>query len=81
METYCKSDRRRLNGGPYRAVTHDLAKRLSQQRIDPLIEESPDLRRTLVLPSRSRDAGNMVLGKRFPSGQLILTGATSAVGL
>lgn len=68
--------------GPFLAVqpTVDLAKRLSQQRIDPLIEESPDLR-ALVLPSRSRDAGNTVLGKRFPGGQLILTGANSAVGL
>ena len=68
--------------GPCLAVqpTVDLAKRLSQQRIDPLIEESPDLR-ALVLPSRSRDAGNTILGKRFPGGQLILTGANSAVGL
>jgi phage terminase large subunit GpA-like protein len=37
--------------------------------------------RALVLPSRSRDAGNTILGKRFPGGQLILTGANSAVGL
>ncbi len=68
--------------GPFLAVqpTVDLAKRLSQQRIDPLIEESPELRE-LVLPSRSRDSGNTILGKRFPGGQLILTGANSAVGL
>jgi phage terminase large subunit GpA-like protein len=68
--------------GPFLAVqpTVDLAKRLSQQRIDPLIEESPELR-ALVLPSRSRDSGNTILGKRFPGGQLILTGANSAVGL
>lgn len=68
--------------GPFLAVqpTVDLAKRLSQQRIDPLIEESPDLR-ALVMPSRSRDSGNTVLGKRFPGGQLVLTGANSAVGL
>ncbi len=68
--------------GPFLAVqpTVDLAKRLSQQRIEPLIEESPDLRE-LVLPSRSRDSGNTVLAKRFPGGQLILTGANSAVGL
>jgi len=55
-------------------------KRLSQQRIDPLIEESPELRE-LVMPSRSRDSGNTILGKRFPGGQLVLTGANSAVGL
>lgn len=68
--------------GPFLAVqpTVDLAKRLSQQRIDPLIDESPDLRE-LVMPSRSRDSGNTVLGKRFPGGQLVLTGANSAVGL
>lgn len=68
--------------GPFLAVqpTVDLAKRLSQQRIDPLIEESPDLR-ALVMPSRSKDSGNTILGKRFPGGQLILTGANSAVGL
>ena len=69
---------RRRAPGPFLAVqpTVDLAKRLSQQGI----EESPDLR-ALVLPSRSRDAENTVLGKRFPGGQLILTGANSAVGL
>jgi phage terminase large subunit GpA-like protein len=68
--------------GPFLAVqpTTDLAKRLSQQRIDPLIEESPDLR-ALIMPSRSRDSGNTVLGKRFPGGVLLLTGANSAVGL
>ncbi len=68
--------------GPFLAVqpTVDLAKRLSQQRIDPLIEESPALRE-LVMPSRSRDSGNTILAKRFPGGQLILTGANSAVGL
>lgn len=68
--------------GPFLAVqpTVDLAKRLSQQRIDPLIEDSPALRE-LVMPSRSRDSGNTILAKRFPGGQLILTGANSAVGL
>src|SRR5690625_4105899 len=68
--------------GPFLAVqpTVDLAKRLSQQRIDPLIEESAELRE-LVMPSRSRDSGNTILGKRFPGGQLILSGANSAVGL
>ena len=68
--------------GPFLAVqpTVELAKRLSQQRIDPLIEESPDLR-ALVMPSRSRDSGNTILGKRFPGGQLLLTGANAAVGL
>lgn len=68
--------------GPFLLVqpTVDLAKRLSQQRIDPLIEESRELRER-VLPSRSRDSGNTVLSKRFPGGVLLITGANSAVGL
>jgi phage terminase large subunit GpA-like protein len=68
--------------GPFLAVqpTTELAKRLSQQRIEPLIEESPVLR-ALVAPARSRDSGNTILAKRFPGGQFVLTGANSAVGL
>jgi len=68
--------------GPFLAVqpTTDLAKRFSQQRLDPLIEDSPVLRER-VLPSRSRDSGNTILSKRFPGGQFVLAGANSAVGL
>ena len=68
--------------GPILAVqpTTDLAKRLSQQRIEPLIEESPDLR-ALVLHARSRDVGNTVLAKRFPGGQLVLMGTKSVLRL
>ncbi|MCX7344135.1 MAG: phage terminase large subunit family protein [Alphaproteobacteria bacterium] len=68
--------------GPILAVqpTVELAKRNSQQRIDPLIEESAELRK-IVAPARSRDSGNTVLAKRFPGGQLVLTGANSATGL
>ena len=68
--------------GPMLAVlpTVEMAKRNSKQRIDPLIEESPDLRR-LVKPARSRDSGNTVLAKEFPGGVLVMTGANSAVGL
>lgn len=58
----------------------ELAKRNSRQRIDPLIEESPRLRRK-VAPSRARDSGNTMLSKEFPGGVLVLTGANSAVGL
>ena len=45
--------------GPMLAVqpTVELAKRNSRQRIDPLIDESPELRER-VKPARSRDAGN-----------------------
>jgi phage terminase large subunit GpA-like protein len=68
--------------GPMLAVqpTVDLAKRNSRQRIDPLIEESPELR-ARVKPARSRDAGNTMLSKEFAGGILIMTGANSAVGL
>jgi len=65
--------------GPMLAVqpSVELAKRFSQQRIDPLIEESPSLREK-VAPARSRDSGNTVLSKEFPDGILVLTGATDA---
>jgi phage terminase large subunit GpA-like protein len=68
--------------GPFLGVqpTTDLAKRFSQQRVDPLIDECPQLR-DLIMPARTRDSGNTVLSKRFTGGQLILTGANSAVGL
>ena len=58
----------------------ELAKRFSQQRVEPLIEASPMLRER-VAPARSRDSGNTVLSKTFPGGILVLTGANSAVGL
>jgi phage terminase large subunit GpA-like protein len=34
-----------------------------------------------VAPARSRDSGNRQLSKEFPGGQLVMTGANSAVGL
>jgi len=68
--------------GPFLLVqpTVETAKRLSQQRIAPLIEESPALRER-ISPARSKDSGNTIMAKRFPGGQLVLTGANSAVGL
>lgn len=68
--------------GPMLAVqpTVELAKRNSRQRIDPLIDESLELRER-VKPARSRDAGNTMLSKEFAGGILIMTGANSAVGL
>jgi len=60
--------------------TVELAKRTSKQRLDPLIEESKELR-ALIQPKRSRDSGNTILSKEFPGGVLIMTGANSAVGL
>ena len=60
--------------------TVETAKRHSKQRVDPLIEASAALR-DLVKDPRSRDSGNTVLGKEFPGGALVMTGANSAVGL
>jgi phage terminase large subunit GpA-like protein len=68
--------------GPFLLVepTVDLAKRLSRQRITPLLEDTVVLRGRVKSP-RSRDAGNTVLVKEFPGGLLVITGANSAVGL
>jgi hypothetical protein len=45
--------------------TAELAKRLSLQRIDPLLEEAPALR-DRVAPARARGSGNTMLSKEFP---------------
>jgi phage terminase large subunit GpA-like protein len=68
--------------GPFLCVepTVEMAKRLSRQSIDPMIQDSPALR-TRIAPARSRDAGNTVLLKEFPGGLLVLAGANSAAGL
>jgi phage terminase large subunit GpA-like protein len=60
--------------------TVDMAKRLSKQRLAPMIEESPVLRERIA-ESRARDSGNTMLAKEFRGGFLIITGANSAVGL
>jgi phage terminase large subunit GpA-like protein len=68
--------------GPMLAVqpTVELGKRFSRQRIEPLLEETPSLR-GLVAAARERDSGNTMLSKDFAGGQLVITGANSAVGL
>lgn len=58
----------------------EMAKRVSKQRIAPMIEDCPRLR-TKVRDPRSRDSGNTILIKEFPGGVLVMTGANSAVGL
>lgn len=60
--------------------TVEAAEKVSKQRIEPLIEESPELRR-LIPPARARDSGNTLRIKEFPGGVLALTGANSGVGL
>lgn len=68
--------------GPVLAVqpTVDMAKRLSKQRIDPMIEACRVLK-DRVRDKHRRDAGNTQLAKEFPGGILVLTGANSSVGL
>jgi phage terminase large subunit GpA-like protein len=60
--------------------TIEMAKRLSKQRLDSLIYETPALS-GLVAPPRSRDGDNTMFSKSFPGGILLLTGANSATGL
>lgn len=60
--------------------TVDLAKRMSKQRLAPMIDETPVLRKK-ISNARSRDSGNTMQAKEFPGGIIVLTGANSAVGL
>jgi phage terminase large subunit GpA-like protein len=71
-----------VNPGPCMIVqpTIDMAKRYSRQRLTPMIEESPQLRRK-VRENRSRDEANTTLLKEFPGGFLAIAGANSAAGL
>lgn len=71
-----------IDPGPMMIVqpTIDMAKRYSRQRIAPMIEETPALRKR-VKENRSRDESNTTLVKDFTGGMLILAGANSAAGL
>ncbi len=60
--------------------TLEMAKRFSRERLRPMLEECPALRRQ-VRPSRSRDSGNTTLSKVFRGGVLNLAGANAAAGL
>lgn len=60
--------------------TVDIAGRFSQQRIAPLISETPQLQGK-VADSRSRDSSNTRMMKEFPGGVLLLAGANSAAAL
>lgn len=68
--------------GPLLAIqpTVEMAKRLSKQRLESLINETPCLAER-VAPARSRDSGNTMFSKEFPGGMMVLTGANSATGL
>jgi phage terminase large subunit GpA-like protein len=60
--------------------TVELAKRMSKQRIAPMLASTPELAK-LVAEPRSRDSGNTVQVKEFRGGLLVLTGANSGSGL
>lgn len=68
--------------GPLIAVqpTVEMAKRLSRQRLETMLTETPVLAERIA-PARSRDSGNTLFSKDFPGGILILTGANSATSL
>jgi phage terminase large subunit GpA-like protein len=68
--------------GPVMCVqpTTDMAKRFSRQRIAPMLEETPALRRK-VRENRSRDDANTTLMKDFAGGVLVISGANSAASL
>jgi phage terminase large subunit GpA-like protein len=68
--------------GPTLAVqpTCEMARKLSKQRIDPLIEECSRIKSKVAAP-RAREGSNTIFIKEFPGGLLSLTGANSAVGL
>jgi len=70
------------NPGPVMIVqpTIDMAKRYSRQRLAPMIDESPALRKK-VRENRSRDEANTTLLKEFPGGFMAVAGANSAAGL
>ena len=53
--------------------------RISRQRIAPMLEETPALRRK-VRENRSRDDANTTLMKDFAGGVLVISGANSAAG-
>lgn len=68
--------------GPMLCVqpTVEMAKRLSKQRLESMITETPCLS-DKIAPPRSRDSGNTMFSKEFPGGIMLLTGANSATGL
>ena len=68
--------------GPMLCVqpTVEMAKRLSKQRLESMITETPVLSERIA-PARARDSGNTMFSKEFPGGMMLLTGANSATGL
>ena len=68
--------------GPMLCVqpTVEMAKRLSKQRLESMITDTPCLA-AKIAPSRARDSGNTMFSKDFTGGIMLLTGANSSTGL
>lgn len=64
----------------YVMPTIDMAKRISKQRLDPMIDASGVLSERIA-PARSRDSGNSMFVKEYDGGVLVLTGANAPAGL
>jgi phage terminase large subunit GpA-like protein len=60
--------------------TVEMAKRLSKQRLESMITDTPCLA-AKIAPARARDSGNTMFSKEFSGGIMLLTGANSATGL
>jgi phage terminase large subunit GpA-like protein len=64
----------------YVMPTIDMAKEVSENRVDPMIEFCEVLQKK-IKPNRERDSGNTKFTKRFPGGSWKLSGANSASSL
>jgi phage terminase large subunit GpA-like protein len=60
--------------------TTETGKRVSRQRLQPMIDETPALQ-TKFSEAKSRSSSNTVLMKDFPGGLLVVAGANSGPGL
>lgn len=60
--------------------TIELAERFSKQRIQPMIDETPELSERIP-PARTRDSGNSILLKNFMGGVLVVAGSNSGASL
>lgn len=60
--------------------TKDLAKKLSEEKVEPMLDLTPCLK-GLVKDARSRDSGNNIFRKKFRGGFINFIGCNSAVGM
>lgn len=64
----------------YVMPTIEMAKAISESRVDAMIENSPTLSQK-IKPNKVKDSGNTKFHKRYPGGILVLSGANSAASL